>query len=192
MAEAETRLPATVSDSQLPQSDAAVDSFFASVGRDGLRELQSATVLLQGVPLLQEIVDAMPIPVTVLNQKGQVLLMNRRACHWLGVGVDCALGKRHGDLLCCLHSQEGSDGCGTSQHCRSCGAAVSISTAQERQGQAVQEYHLTRITRLGEEAIELQVTTTPIRIEGQAFTIFAVTEPRMHTQGDLLLFEAPK
>lgn len=192
MAEAEPRLPAIVGDSQLDQSDAAVDTFFASVGRDGLRELQSATALLQGAPLVQEIIDAIPIPVTVLNQKGQVVLMNRRASHWLGVGVECAVGKRHGDLLCCIHSQEGADGCGTSQHCRSCGAAVSISATQESQGQAIHEYHLRQITRLGEEAKELEVTTTPIRVEGRTFTIFAVREINSQIVGDLLSSEAPE
>jgi PAS domain-containing protein len=176
MAEAKAGLPATASDFQLARSDAAIDTFFASLGRDGLQELRSATALLRGAPLLREIVDAMPVPVTVLNQKGQVVLMNRRACQWLETGLDCALGKRHGDLLCCIHAPEGSDGCGTSRHCLSCGAAVSISTTQECQGQAVHEYRLRRITRLGEQAMELEVTTTPLRVEGRTFTIFAVRE----------------
>ena len=191
MDDAEAGLPAIVGNSEVPRSESA-DSFFASMGRDGLQELKSATVLLRDVPLLQEIIDAMPIPVTVLNQKGQIVLLNRRAGHWLGMGLDCTLGKRHGDLLCCIHSSEGADGCGTSRHCRSCGAAVSISTAQERQGQVVQDYHLTRITRRGEEAVELEVTTTPIYVEGRLFTIFAVRDTGAHIESDLLCIDDPK
>lgn len=192
MAEMKGGLPATAYELQLPRHDAAVDSFFASLGRDGAQELRSATVLLRNVPMLQELIDAMPIPVSVLNQKGQVVLMNRRACQWLGTGLDCTLGKRHGDLLCCIHSRKGEEGCGTSRHCSGCGAAISISKTQEDQGQVVREYHLTRVTPLGDEPMELEVTTTPIHVGGRLFTIFAVRETAAYTENDLLSLEERK
>ena len=54
------------------QSSEEVDVFFDQLGRDGLEEIRTASRLLLGVPLLQEIINAMPVPVAVLNDKGQV------------------------------------------------------------------------------------------------------------------------
>ena len=153
-----------------------VDAYFSWLGRDGLDELVRAAKLLHAVPLVQEILDAMPIAVAVLNEKGQVVLMNRRWSESHGNGAGCALGKRPGELLNCVHSGEGPDGCGTSRYCERCGAAVSIMTSHESQGQATGQYHLILRTPEESAARDLVATSTAIRVEGRAFTVFAVQE----------------
>ena len=64
-------------------------------------DLRDAWRLLQAVPLLQEVIDAVPAAVAVLNEKGQAILTNRYWQQSQDV-ADCALGKRHGELLGCL------------------------------------------------------------------------------------------
>ncbi len=162
--------------SAAPQ-EVAVDAYFSSLGRDGLEELEHESNLLRDVPLLQDILDAMPIAVSILNDKGQIILVNRPWSESHGSGPDCGLGKRHGELLGCINADEGPDGCGTSRYCERCGAAISIMASQRLQSQVAREYRLTREAAAGPAAKDLLVTSTPIRVEGRNYTVFAVHEP---------------
>jgi len=54
-----------------------VDEYFAHLGRDGEDEIQSATRLVLAIPLLQDIVNAMPVPVSILNDKSQIVRTKR-------------------------------------------------------------------------------------------------------------------
>jgi len=151
-----------------------VDEYFGRLGRDGVEEIQSASRLVLGVPLLQEIINAMPVPVSVLNEKGQVILTNRCWDRSVGEGADCLLGRRHGELLGCMRCEDGPDGCGTSPGCAGCGAAMSILESQQSREQVTCEYHLYRRTPRGPELEELMVTATPIQVDGHDFSIFAL------------------
>jgi PAS domain-containing protein len=177
--------PSPAKASQAADRSAAVDSYFASIGRDGLTELQGLLTLLRAAPLLQQTIDAMPIPVSVLNVKAQAVMVNRWWGEYLGSDADCALGKRHGELLGCIHVEEGPDGCGTSRHCQRCGAAISFVTSQQEQGQSVREYRLDRETPDGTESREFLVASTPIQVGGQSFTIVALLDIEPHRASEL-------
>jgi K+-sensing histidine kinase KdpD len=74
----------------------------------------------------------------ILNEHRQVLALN--AAYLDGLKADNAddiLGLRPGEAIHCTHSDEHPGGCGTGQHCRSCGAAIAIVAAQ-RTGKPVQ------------------------------------------------------
>ena len=122
------------------QSSEDVDLYFDQLGRDGLEQLQSASRLILGVPLLKEIINAMPLPVAVLNDKAQVILTNRCWDRLVGEATDCLLGARHGELLGCSRCQDGPDGCGTGRGCGNCGAAISILESQHSRGQVTCEF----------------------------------------------------
>ena len=190
MANTEHGLPAVSNDPRFPQSGAAVDLLFASMGRDELEELQSLENLLQGIPLFQQIIDAMPIRVSVLNEKGQVVLMNRQYCRAQETNMECAVGKRHGELLCCIHSEKGPEGCGTSRECERCGAAVSIAASLQSKGQAIREYRLTRQTPDGPETVDWIVASTPFWVDDRGFVIFAVQDMNPQRVRDSLLLES--
>jgi len=180
MAATDRSIPWDADEPRLPRDERVVDDFFAWMGRDGLEDLQRAATLLQGVPLLQEILDAMPLPVSILNEKGQIVLLNRRWSQSLGEDADCVLGKRHGELLGCLHATDGSDGCGSSRQCEQCGGLVSILASRQGQGQVIRAYHLERSTSQGPEGVELMVTSTPLEVEGRQFTIFVLQDAESH------------
>jgi len=160
------------------------------MGRDELEELQSLENLLQGIPLFQQIIDAMPIRVSVLNEKGQVVLMNRQYCRAQETNMECAVGKRHGELLCCIHSEKGPEGCGTSRECERCGAAVSIAASLQSKGQAIREYRLTRQTPDGPETVDWIVASTPFWVDDRGFVIFAVQDMNPQRVRDSLLLES--
>ena len=156
------------------QSSEDVDVYFGQLGRDGLEEIRAASRLIMGVPLLQEIINAMPLPVAVLNDKGQVVLTNRCWNRAVGEATDCLLGARHGELLGCIRCEDGLDGCGTGRGCGNCGAAISILESQHSRGQVTCEFRLVRRTPDGPELEEQMVTTTPIQVDGRDFNIFVL------------------
>lgn len=164
---------------QLPlrgQPGEDVDVYFARLGRDGWEEIQSTLRLLLGAPLVVEIINAMPVPVCVLNDKCQVVLTNRCWDRFVRAGAPCLLGQRHGELLECACSDVGLDGCGTAPACRTCGAAVSVQKCQQLREQVTCEFRLHRRTSSGAELSELMVTCTPIQVDGRDFILFVVHE----------------
>jgi PAS domain-containing protein len=153
-----------------------VDLYFERLGRDGFEEIQSAARLALSVPLLQEVINAMPVPVSLLNEKGQVILTNRWWDRLVGDATDCILGKRHGELLGCIHCHDGPGGCSTLPGCAHCGAASAIFESQELKEQVTREYRLRRQAKDGEEVAELLVTATPLKVDHRNFTVFALQE----------------
>lgn len=155
---------------------ADVDQYFASLGRDNQEQVQLASRIMLGVPLIQEVINAIPLPVSVLNEKGQVVLTNRRWDSDLDADPDFSHGRRHGELFECLHRHEGPDGCLTSEACADCGAAESIFESLESQEQVTREYQLHRESAAGTHVVERRITATPLHVDGREFTIFVVDE----------------
>jgi len=158
------------------QGEDAVDEFFGWIGRDGMETIERASRQLLGIPLLQDLLDTLPIPVALLNENAQIVLLNRQWSQLIGEDVDHALGQRYGELLGCTHAADGSGGCGTSRHCARCGAFRSIVSSVRLQRNARHAYQLRRTTNHGVEVVDMVVTSTPIEVDGQTFSVFALQE----------------
>ncbi len=152
------------------------DAYFTWLGRDDDAEISGLARLLGSVPALQEILDALPIPTLVLNDKGQTVLLNRCWQDTLGHEPDSAQGQRQGELLNCVHAADGTDGCGTSEHCPGCGAAESIWESIRSRTQTARDFKLQRVSAHATEVGHWRVVSTPICVRGRSFTIFSVVE----------------
>jgi signal transduction histidine kinase len=94
------------------------------------------------------------------------------------LGVDhpnTLLGLRPGEAFSCIHACEGADGCGTGRHCTACGAVLSMETAREEGRQDVEECRLTINAQNG-SSLDLEVVTTPLRLDGTDFYICALKD----------------
>jgi signal transduction histidine kinase len=86
-------------------------------------------------PLVDALMLAAGGLIAVLNEKRQMLKLNTRLLHLLGVSdPGRVLGLRLGEVVGCVHAHEGPAGCGTTEYCSSCGAAVAqvASLAEDR------------------------------------------------------------
>jgi signal transduction histidine kinase len=130
--------------------------------------------LLADVPLLRELYDAVNEAVVVLNQQRQIVFCNK---HWGDLlGVEDAnelCGLRPGEAIGCIHSRETAGGCGTTQFCSACGAVSAIMASLEGRPET-KECHILR-SQQG-DALDLLVSATPLALDGEAFTIFAVRD----------------
>lgn len=63
----------------------------------------------------------------ILNEERQILALNATFLDMLGIEDPAdILGLRPGEVLQCIHAHEMEGGCGTSEYCSSCGAAISM------------------------------------------------------------------
>ena len=123
-------------------------------------------------PLMSSVVDSSKAFISVLNSRRQIVFANRAMTDAFGYDSETALGARPGELIGCSNAAVSEGGCGTSQSCLMCGAAIAIRSAQ---GGQVREEEC-RITRTNGEPVDLRVTTTPFVLDGEDFTLFTAID----------------
>jgi signal transduction histidine kinase len=128
-------------------------------------------------PHLGTLLDRVPDLLMVLNRDRQIVFSNQGLLDMLGLETDQSLlGLRPGEALSCVHCQEMAGGCGTSEACRHCGAALAILAGLEGQ-RAVRECRLTVQRPDGlAESLDLQVWATPLAVEDQDYTFVAISD----------------
>lgn len=72
--------------------------------------------------VVQTVVDAIPLPLFLVDRDVRILDLNKAASDLIGNGSEPKrfLRKRAGEILRCIHSKESKQGCGASETCSSC------------------------------------------------------------------------
>ncbi len=154
----------------------APDTYYASAERAAPDEVVIQREALLSQPLLRELVDASPEVVLVLNTHRQIVLANRHLQLLMGLGGDQPLvGRRPGEALGCVHSDEMPGGCGTSETCRTCGAVWAVVQSQQ-DGHQERECRITRRGEQGLEALDFKVWSQPLCLDRHRFTLFTLTD----------------
>ena len=121
--------------------------------------------------------DALPNMIMALNSYRQVVFANQALVTFLGhKDVEELLGSRPGEALGCINADEHSGGCGTSRHCRGCGAAAAILSVINELVPSSADCHLLRRVSTDVEGLNLHVSASPFNIDGQQFILFALTD----------------
>lgn len=145
-------------------------TFFAPAERAGADQLVVETRAVRESPLVCGVLEAVEDPLLVLNGHRQVLLANGRAAETLGrSNVVDAGGQRPGELLGCIHSDEGPGGCGTAEACRYCGALQAVLSAEQSKQPETRECLMTIRRRSVTEAVEFRVRATPFHVGRHEF-----------------------
>lgn len=120
--------------------------------------------------------DALPNVVMVLNRQRQVVFCNQVLLDLLGLEDHLAVrGRRPGEILRCIHSCEMEGGCGTTEHCRTCGAVNAILECQDGQ----KTYHECRIAVDNggrREPLDLGITAVPLKVGNDDFTVLSMVD----------------
>jgi signal transduction histidine kinase len=115
-------------------------SFFAPAERSDSATFQRELELLSNNPFIDGLMQAMSGLLAVLNEHRQILALNQSLLQLLGISdADGVLGLRVGEAVGCVHAHEQPGGCGTSEYCSNCGAAIAqvASLAQNRAAEGV-------------------------------------------------------
>ncbi len=151
------------------------DTFFAPAGRDGVERLVLQIQHSLEDPCIKAVLEAVNGFVLILNKKRQILGANRELLKALNCDdLTSIAGLRPGEALNCVHFTEGTDGCGTSRHCRTCGAVISILASQAQDGPFESQCHLSIFRDENLQAIDFHVRATPLEIQGEKLTVLVL------------------
>lgn len=104
-----------------------LQTHFAPAARSTDEEIRAQNAEFLSDAAAVRILEALPDPAMVLNDKRQIVALN--AVLLSALGVECPqelLGLRPGELVGCVHSDEMPAGCGTAPACGVCGALRAI------------------------------------------------------------------
>lgn len=152
-------------------------SYFASPQRSSDAEVKKEYLIFSSEKPFIEILAAISGIVIVLNENRQIIYTNNDFLKALGLdSVDKVLGKRPGEALGCIHSNELEAGCGTSEACSVCGAVNSILSSQESSQKSINETRLT--TQAGEFQVswDMMVSSSPVKIGDKNFYILSLND----------------
>jgi nitrogen-specific signal transduction histidine kinase len=146
------------------------------VGRAVPEEVALMQQVISLSDVMAQMIETMPDFVLVLNPQRQILAINHTLMRTFGVTDPWQiLGKRPGEALGCIHSNEGPDGCGTGNHCFTCGAVGSILEALQENRQAARECRVT-IGTDSSTALDLMVMSTPVEINGHPLLVCSLRD----------------
>ena len=145
---------------------------FLPAERSSAADVQRQSRALIDDPLMRSVVDSSKAYIAVLNSRRQIVFANRALTDTFGSDFEAALGARPGELIGCSKADAAPGGCGTSEACSTCGAAIAIRSAQS--GQVAEEE--CRIGRTNGEPIDLKVTAAPLAVNGDSYTLFTAID----------------
>ncbi|MFB3893339.1 MAG: sensor histidine kinase [Phycisphaerae bacterium] len=152
----------------------ALATHFAPASRasDGEIRRQARQVLQTG--MLQQLYDAVTEVVVILNAHRQIVFSNRNLAELLRAKDTSEFhGLRPGEALGCAHAAECEGGCGAAESCATCGALRAILSGLDGK-KSIQECRVLRAS--GGDALDLLVRASPLDLDGERFTIVALTD----------------
>ncbi len=150
----------------------AMPTQFAPAERLSPEEIQAQSASFSNLPNVKHVVDALPNSFLALNKHRQIVLANQALLDLVGrKRPEDVCGRRPGEVLHCIHSDETEGGCGTTVFCKTCGAARAILKAIDGK-KNVQEC---RITTHEGESLDLRAWASPF-MDGNEFISFVLED----------------
>ena len=154
-----------------------VNSHFAPPGRVDSRTIWEQVDWCVEHPVTRIILDMINGFALVLNEQRQILACNEEVLQALELDCpDCIIGLRPGESFNCVHFTEGPDGCGTSPHCRSCGAVIAILASMENNQPITEECSLTMMQEGTLRTREFKVRASPIELGDKRVTVLILQD----------------
>jgi signal transduction histidine kinase len=155
---------------------------FLPAERASAELLREQRAVLAAAPLLRGMLDAMPQFVMILNDRRQIVFVNRAVTRALAKPVEELIGRRPGEALGCIRAKTGA-GCGTTEHCTVCGtgrALLSVLRGKDDE----------RVCRMLVEPpgrdLDLSIRVTTLKHEGFVFTVLSAADRSDETRRRML------
>jgi hypothetical protein len=151
-------------------------TYFAPAERDSIDEIRKQSETSLQDPIIKVVLQSVEGFVLILNRHRQVLAGNKELLETLEIKDDSYLGYRPGELFSCMHSTESPGGCGTSNHCKVCGAVIAILASLSTNESVIEECSMMMHKNNKIECHEFKVHVTPITISGYSLLIFVLQD----------------
>lgn len=156
------------------------ETYFAPAQRATAEELTAQLRRISNNPVVDGLMNAASGLLAVLNEERQVLAVNESFLQMLGLSNwEAELGIRLGEAIDCVYADTGPGGCGTSEYCSSCGAAVAMVTALGM-NKPVERTCAVTVDRNGRKAdLFFRVRSFPVTFDDTRFLLLFLQD---HTQ----------
>lgn len=142
-----------------------------------LAEVELSYHALKNNELLRMFQEAMPDLALIVNKNRQLVYANNNLIRFLDIeDSNRPLGKRLGNLLNCIHSNEQPSGCGTTDSCRFCGVVNAVIESQNSRKPVVKEARITATNDNEDTAYDLRVKASPLFYQDQEYTIICIND----------------
>jgi nitrogen fixation/metabolism regulation signal transduction histidine kinase len=150
-----------------------METFFAPARRTERRQFKNQLMDVNRSPVMNALLQASEGVLVILNEDRQIIAMNHAFLEKLGLtNIQEALGLRLGESLSCIHAFEKPHGCGTTEHCVTCGAAIAMMTVIRDRREDEQICALVSDKKGEISDICLQIKAKPITVDGNAWVLF--------------------
>jgi hypothetical protein len=154
-----------------------MDTKFAPANRSSSENLLLSNLSLDKITYLNDIFCSLSFIFCILNENRQIVYTNDVLMKTLDIeNVGQVLGKRFGEAINCRFAFEEEGGCGTSEHCRYCGAVNAILQCQKTGDKTTSECRVRRIVNGTENFLDVEVTATPFVHDNITYTIFSLID----------------
>ncbi len=141
--------------------------------RKTLDEVKRQTTIFTQNKFLINLIESLSQMLVVLNKERQIIFANKHYYDFCGIPESKPIiGKRPGEAINCIHAFVTTGGCGSTNFCKTCGAANAIMESHK----GIQSTKECRILTQTLESKNILVTSTPYDYVGESFTIFALTD----------------
>jgi len=107
-----------------------MDTYFAPAQQTDRRKFINQIETISHNPIMDALLKTVAGILLVLNEDRQIVALNHAFLKELGINnTEEVLGLRLGESLHCVHAFEKPNGCGTTEYCLSCGAAIAMMAA---------------------------------------------------------------
>ena len=149
-----------------------METYFAPAPRSTSDDLALDIARITNNPVIDGLMHSVGGLLAILNSSRQILAVNDSLLHSLGItDARATLGLRPGEALHCIHSHEEPNGCGTTRHCASCGAAIAIVTSLSANMPVEKKCILRAVKNDAETDLCFQVRACPVTIEEHRYLL---------------------
>ena len=148
---------------------------YAPSKRSSPQTIKRQKELFENNQLLDGFLTKIPAIFMVINEDRQIVYINNGALEFTGLkDVAPAIGKRPGELIGCIHSEEETGGCGTSEACTYCGAVNAVLECQKTGKKTVMDCRI--IAGPDHTAYDLRVWASPLNIQNEKFIVITIQD----------------
>jgi PAS domain-containing protein len=123
------------------------------------------------------VLNAMPLPVFVVDDDVKIMAFNQAASHLLGKEPKMIFRRRAGEILSCVHSRDVAEGCGRAPFCKDCMVRDAVTTSF-REHKLVRQKASMELIEEGNvnKEIFLLVSTAPIEYRRNEFVLLILQD----------------
>lgn len=163
------------------------DTYFASPERSAKTDLYKQIDSISINPIVNELLKIVPGLLAVLNSNRQIITVNRVFIETLQIEhASELLGLRPGEALNCEYSHIMDAGCGTSEYCLTCGAAIALVVALENNIPNERRCIISSKKNGVTQDLLFNVKATPFQIEGEKFILLFIQDISVNQQSEYL------